>query len=129
MTSIDMASFDRQRKIVEREVREEAELIVRKLYLLLFAWLVKATPVRTGRARNGWDGSVGDPSDFVPAEGAASYPPPQPPLSEAQRFRLGMILWIVNNVNYIVYLDEGSSSQAPAGMTAIAIANLRAQLG
>lgn len=129
MISIDLAGFDRQRKVIEREIQEEAELIVRKLFLLLFAWLVQGTPVRTGRARNGWDTSTGSPSDYVPPEGSDSYPEPAPPVGEAQRFRLGMILWIVNNVNYIVPLDEGSSQQAPAGMTAVAIANLEAQFG
>lgn len=55
----------------------------------LFTKIVDATPVDTGRARDGWE------------------------IDEAP---LGGITWIENSVPYIAELENGSSKQAPAGM-------------
>jgi hypothetical protein len=112
-----------------QEVERFAEVFVRRLLLVLFMSLVRMTPVDTGRARNAWATGLNAPPDYVPAEGLGQYPAPQPPISEAERFRLNMILWLVNNVQYIGILDEGWSRQAPAGMTSVAFADLEAQFG
>jgi hypothetical protein len=53
-----------------------------------FANIVRATPVDTGRARAGWT--------FTPATSAYST------------------ATIANNVDYVIYLNQGSSQQAPA---------------
>lgn len=118
----------RQEEAIARDLERYAETFVRKILLVLFVDLVRMTPRDTGRAQNGWEASLESPSTMVPAEGG-SHSAPGPPLSEAARFRLGMIAWIVNNVSYIGVLDEGWSQQAPAGMTSVAFANLEAHLG
>jgi hypothetical protein len=83
------------------------------------AALVEATPVRTGWARANWIPSVGKP-----AEGPVGTPETVDVAEQERvagiralrnfRVKLGSI-FISNHVPYIVYLDEGSSDQAPAG--------------
>lgn len=127
-SGIDLMDLARQEAEIARDLEKFAETFIRKILLVLFAALVRMTPRDTGRAQSGWMTGVQSAPKGVPPEGAGSYGPPDPPTSEAARFRLGMILWIVNNVNYIGVLDEGSSQQAPAGMTSVAFADLDAQL-
>lgn len=123
---IDLGDLERQKRAIMADLEDEAIGLIRRIFLLLFADLVRMTPVDTGYARSGWMGVAGgSPPTDKPPEGTTSTP--RPPLSEAQRARLGMILWIVNNVDYIQRLDDGWSKQAPAGMTSVAFANLEAR--
>lgn len=94
----------------------------REITLAIWSAVTIGTPVDTGRARAGWIATVGKPSEFItPAgkhQGAA-----QPELSN---LRPGDTSYIVNNVHYIVYLNEGHSQQAPAKFVERAIRNVLA---
>lgn len=112
------------------EMAEEiADKAVRKVGLTAYSTLVTATPVDTGRARNAWQMSTGSPSSEVPAEGLDHYPPPDAVPSAARKARVGDQVFIVNNVEYVGFLDDGSSGQAPGGMTSVMVAQLEAQFG
>ena len=126
-TGVDVGFLRRQRKATIDDFEREAEKEIRKMILILFTWLVKMTPVDTGQARAGWTMEMRQPSEWAPENGLTRYP--APPMPDTTRFRLGLIAWIANNVNHIVYLDEGASDQAPAGMTAVALSNLDALYG
>lgn len=109
-------------------VDEHVSQVKRKISFQLLSDLIEDTPVDTGRARNGWDLTADQPSDYVPPEGQDRYPAPDAglmivALNDSDPFG---VIWIVNNVVYIVALDEGHSSRSPAGMTSVALANLRA---
>ena len=70
---------------VGKELEHEIELIVNKTMTDLYEGLREATPVDTGRARDGWELKLGDEPE------------------------------IVNEVPYIGVLNDGHSDQAPAG--------------
>jgi hypothetical protein len=87
------------------------------------AELQESTPVDTGFARASWIPSVGAPS----AELGGAVDAPNPAAAEAgiarvAGFRLsdGMA-YVSNNTRYIQRLDEGSSTQAPAGFVRASI--------
>lgn len=84
--------------------------------------LVPATPVDTGFARANWR-----PSINVPAELPVTLNDPSGAATVARittvsrQWRIGDVLYLVNNAPYIVQLNEGSSPQAQAGFVAEAV--------
>lgn len=114
------AGLDEEERGILRAVVEEQQ----KITLAVLSGLVKASPVDTGRFRAGWATSALTPSDFLPEDGQASYPAPDP--EEARAAMAGLkpfsTTWISNNLPYAVRLNEGWSKQAPAGFVDLVIA-------
>jgi hypothetical protein len=103
---------------IERRVRGAA--------LVIDQVLVMSTPVDTGRARANWITSLGAP-EFREVENPGSGQAHATALAQGKtvvaRWRVGGgPIFISNSVPYITFLDDGSSAQAPEGMTAQAIA-------
>lgn len=113
------ADLDRFAKIL----RIRSEQALRLVALELWKSIISRTPVDTGRARSGWQLSIGFASDYVPPVGTDRVNTP-----DVGKLKLGQAVYIVNNVEYIVYLEEGSSQQAPAGMVRISVAELEAKI-
>ncbi len=99
-----------------------------------FGELIKQTPVDTGRARAGW--SIGtEPSEWTPPPGvweefisngfvdsAVAKGLTNKNLSEAD------VIYICNNVQYIMALEAGWSKQAPQGFIGKFLKRLNMQL-
>lgn len=99
-----------------------------------FSELVKQTPVDTGRARAGW--SIGtEPSEWTPPPGvweeflangyidaAVAKGLTNKKLSESE------VVYICNNVEYIMALEAGWSKQAPQGFIGKFLQRLNRQL-
>jgi Bacteriophage HK97-gp10, putative tail-component len=100
---------------------------VQKIAFQVLRGVVFKTPVDTGRARAGWQ--VGIDSD--PAGQSGADPNGGETISKGlaviQRWRPFAQITIVNNVEYIVYLEEGSSKQAPAGMLSLTLQEVASQ--
>jgi len=85
------------------------EAIVSKTVIDLFRAIIRRTPVDTGRARANWflgydpDDAIGE-HDWTDAI-EFGYDPNK-----------GVTIWIYNNLEYIIPLEEGWSDQAPQGM-------------
>lgn len=96
--------------------------------------VAEMTPVDTGRARNGWQVSVGEtpvvsdqgePSDFadtalldaVTARGPAAL----------KALRAFGISHVANNVVYLPHLEYGTSKQAPIGMIVTTVNRVASQ--
>ena len=85
------------------------------------------TPIDTGQAKANWFVSEGQPDDNVlrVVEGDISR-------TEAEQMSMDRAaalpdapegdVFIANNLEYVKYLEEGSSKQAPAGMVAVSVA-------
>jgi hypothetical protein len=98
------------RKAVEKEIKAFA--------LDLDRLLRRATPVDTGHARRNWIPSVGAP---VEAETNDDGPHEEGVLAIAS-WALGKgSIWESNPVDYIEYLNYGSSKKAPAGFVELCI--------
>lgn len=107
---------------VNRQLNTFVERVIKTLVLDLTANLVQATPIDTGWARANWIPNIG--SSFQGTAGTRAE-------AEAGNIQLGDQengissvvtqytlargpVYITNNVPYIVFLNEGSSRQAPS---------------
>lgn len=87
--------------------------------LMLWSRIVARTPVDTGLARANWFLSEGRPR----REATTSVVPEAPPALTGDS-----VIYLTNNVPYIVPLEYGHSRQAPNGMVRLAIAEVQAEL-
>ena len=95
--------------------------IVRKVCLDLTRDIVLLTPVKSGMAKSNWflgTNRVSSTETTASKNGA-------PSLGRASEFastlKTGGVFFIVNNLPYIMALEYGSSTQAPAGMARVTV--------
>lgn len=136
---------------IKAMVRHRLDLLVQGLTLELYRRIVFRTPVDTGRARANWQLSQGAPAQgaaslpgwlggeakrdaqgrFVGAKRsrARANAIAAGQLAEARSFVRGLSaqekVFIVNNLVYIRALEHGHSKQAPQGMVAVAVAEVK----
>jgi hypothetical protein len=115
------------RKALEKaaaNIDAEVKDVVRLAALKIEQKAVEKTPVDTGRARASWNVSEEKVDGSVKPEGSYGVPPATPvgALSGEK------VIYISNNLPYIVPLEYGHSSQAPKGMAALALAEVMAEL-
>lgn len=114
-----------------RKLQLNRRLVVRRVALEIHDGIVRRTPVDTGRARASWTMSEGSPAGgdvglvrMTSAAAAAS--------SLAAAASVGIsgdrLVYITNNVEYIIALERGHSQQAPAGMVAVTMAEVEARI-
>lgn len=110
------------------KVPDKALALHKKIAFQALRSVVMKNPVQTGRSRGNWQVSTGEPAqgavDTIDKDGAATI---SKGLAALEGLKPYEIVYISNNVPYIVYLEEGSSQQAPAGMVAVTIEELKAQ--
>lgn len=109
-------------KVVERRI----DYVHRNLSIMLFTAIVYDTPVDTGLARGSWW-----PSKNAPIMGGAQ----RTDITGTEVVRdiqevcmsanVGEVLWLMNNVHYIIELEYGWSTQSPEGMVRINVARIR----
>jgi hypothetical protein len=109
------AQLDRAFKV---KVEQKLEKTVRATSLLVLGELIKNTPVDTGRAKSNWwpeinvvSVEIREPSSGNEAQG----------LAVAARYKLTDTIYISNNLPYIRRLNEGHSTQSPAGFVEAAV--------
>jgi hypothetical protein len=118
-----MSDFVVQIQQFGKVTEDQLKLILRKTALDILKKIVERTPVDTGRARGGWTVALntvpGGSPDGVDPSGSATISD-----GEAAILRAGLAdsIVIVNGVEYIRYLEEGHSKQAPNGMVALTLA-------
>lgn len=114
-----------------KTIGRNAETAVKRAALAADTAVVLNTPVDTGRARGNWLASIGAPrAEELGVEGGQTGATAQVQAEqEVRRWKLGMgPIFLVNNVPYILRLEQGHSKQAPQGMTQFAIAAAKLQL-
>ncbi len=128
------------------------EIVMIRIVLDLFRRITKRTPVDTGRARASWDVKVGSPSAWVPPErkksvagkgktrlgtgldgtklgtGALSGGKAKDVSSEVASIDGTKVVFITTNLDYMQFLEKGSSTQAPAGMVLLSIAEVEIEI-
>jgi hypothetical protein len=122
--SLDLSKFG-------KVTAEQATLIFRKIAFELDSAVVLGTPVDVGRARGNWYPSISIPSGEINEEttdknGDQSLARIQGLVLNA---KLGQVVWLTNNLPYILPLENGSSKQAPRGMVDINVERVAAQYG
>lgn len=123
----NLGAFNKEVKIFGEQLMPEAHLkLQKKIALDLLRRIVFRTPVDTGRARGNWQVNLGgalEESQIVTdtsglptfAKGAAVVGRATNPYG---------VITLFNNVNYIQFLEGGSSRQAPAGMVSVSLAEV-----
>lgn len=100
----------------------------KRIALQLFNRVVALTPVDTGKARNCWVLSIGSPVYVSLPRNEGSRANPLPPATANQSDLAGLTvsdrIYIANGQPYIDLLENGSSSQAPAGMLRVALSEV-----
>lgn len=118
------ARFDCDIPALAKQLQVDADLIKRKIALDIFARLLAATPVDTGRARAGWSVDTRHGS-FVPPEDKSGYSYDRAVTPTPYMIPKGAdVIVIYNNVEYITRLNEGHSSQAPTQFVEIAVGDV-----
>jgi hypothetical protein len=103
----------------KRHAREGAQTIARDVSKQIAESLVLKTPVDTSRAEANWISELNTiPQTF---DEAARNPGGvrvnlEAAIATANRLTLGDVFVMANSTPYIIFLEEGSSRQAPAGM-------------
>lgn len=111
-----MADFSLQLGKFAEKVKGRQDDFVRLLVLKIYRRLVMRTPVRTGRAQNSWQINEDTP-DLSTTEAAQENEEAiiAEAMAKLKKFSAGGVVWITNNLPYIIPLEEGHSDQAPPG--------------
>lgn len=129
----NLKSFQRAVDRFSRTVpAAKVNLMQRKLALQALRGLVHKTPIDTGRARGNWQTTTATPAEGaiggITRKGQSVSSSPIEKGSVAIRAAQPFgVIWISNNLPYIEALEDGSSTQAPNGMLATTLSELRTQ--
>jgi hypothetical protein len=114
--------FSADLKKFAKKLEIDVSTVVRKVSFDIWNDVTKLTPVDTGRARASWN---------ISEEFANLSTKPKEYQNKTGKGEVGAIsgkrnVMITNNVEYIEFLENGSSDKAPAGMVRVALANAAA---
>lgn len=99
--------------------RETFKKVVAGVVLDIGGRIIKRTPVDTGRARGNWNFSLDRPDTSVnPSRKDKARVLRKSDLPDIDGRHT---IFIINNLDYIVSLEKGSSTQAPKGMVAASV--------
>ncbi len=128
-------SFEMDLDAFAKKLDLEKSMVVQKIASDLWTRIIgnfpaHRHPVDTGRARAGWALSIGEPVAAVPPkdkfpEGQLAAPPPEPDFSAIDGEQK---VFIVNNVEYVQYLEAGHSKQAPNGFVLLSLMEVTAEI-
>lgn len=86
--------------------------------------VVLRTPVDTGRARGNWQLTIGEPADSIIEEIRDPSTVITAGAQELRALEAFTVIFITNNVPYIIALEGGHSTQAPRGMIGLTLQEL-----
>ncbi len=128
----DIYSFKADLKKLSRALDADLGKLIRVISLDLFNMIILRSPVDTGFSRSQWKVSIGEPDPTVvePPKGkqAGTITAPTADPDVIAQIQKDSTVFITNAVDYIQYLEEGSSKQAPAGMIRVSLAESEAKV-
>lgn len=114
----------------DEDVPEQHRQFTQKIALQALRSLVLKTPVDTGRARANWNTTIGAPNPGDDTEvdrtGTSTIAAGEAVIRGMDPFEE---VWIANGLPYIERLEQGYSGQAPKGMVATTLSELRSTYG
>lgn len=103
------------------------KLVVQKMTADIWTKLTYRTPFDTGRARASWNIAQGAPNTSVPPEAKKGETIPAPGMPSTQEIDGTQPVFVTSNLEYMTYLNEGTSKQAPAKFIEFAAAETLAE--
>lgn len=127
-----MRSFEVQIAEFANKTEKRIDYVRRKSVLELLKSLVNMNPVDSGRSQNSWRVALDAPDLSVAQEGGYS-PDKQAAeskvIAQATRILEQMnpddVIYVSNNLPYIVPLEDGHSKQAPSGFVGISVQRMK----
>ena len=137
----DLANLNRMMtEVTKTLLPKQVGLFHRKVHLEVLKRVVMKTPVDTGRARGGWQSSIGSMASGSTYQGREESSDPKAPkqmpsgpaaahaMQQGIRVTAGLrsysTSYITNNVHYVRYLENGTSRQAPQGMVGLTLSEI-----
>lgn len=115
-------------RFADREVPKAVQALTQKVSLQALRSVVLKSPVDTGRFRANWQTALSTPAggtlERTDANGGATIMEGAGVIASARPFDA---VWLSNNLPYGPALEDGSSRQAPSGMVAVTVAEIRSQ--
>lgn len=129
-SSFAQSRFDLQLdEFINKVVPEKQTAFFRKVVLEVGRKLIDKSPVDTGRFRGNWYMGIGTPdrtqSEDTDKNGASTKERLE---RIAERLEAGDVAIISNNLPYALMLEYGWSNQAPQGMAAITVEEVKDKL-
>lgn len=133
MTFTNIVEFNAALDRAGRNLTEQQfNMMIRKIALLLLRAIVLRTPVKTGRARANWQVTINTPDietlpdNVTDKSGGSAISKGNQVIGILRGMSFEQIekIFISNNVEYIIDLEDGSSTQAPAGMVVLSVAQI-----
>jgi len=124
----NVQDFNRLLNEAMERLPQHANTIKRKMALEVLGRVARRSPVDTGRFRGNWQVGINRrPTGEVGVGGAAAAAPAAIAQGATQLaiVQPGQDIWITNNVPYAEQLEFGSSWQAPEGVLAVTLAEVR----
>ena len=121
-------SFDSDIKRFSKNTGVAIDEAVRKIAFDAFRMVTKKTPVDTGRAKGNWNVSVDSVNSSINEEATSTgkgRPGHAPDIKKGDGLKP---IFITNSLDYIEDLENGTSQQAPHGMVAITVNEIRGSL-
>lgn len=118
-----LAQFAVRIRAMAGRIERNFDTTLRRTALAVSQTVVMSTPVDTGRARANWQVSLGQPvQESLDATDPGGGPTMAKNANVINQARGDAVIYLSNNLDYIVSLNQGSSSQAPAGFVEDAVA-------
>lgn len=123
----NVKQFNREvANFAKKLVPERVRTFQKKLVFEALKRIVNKTPVDSGRAQGNWQVTIGSKAEGkIDVTGESKKETIDKGLAAIASMKAYDVIYITNNVNYIVYLEEGSSKQSPAGMVGVTLEELR----
>lgn len=115
-------SFTDQLRSFSRNTGIKFDTVLRKVVIDITSDIVRMTPVDTGHARSNYFWGVQRVSAVDSAMSANGAPSIGRAFTFSESVKAGGVCYITNNLPYIMRLEYGHSTQAPAGMARVTVA-------
>jgi len=126
----NLASFTAGIRAFNITVQNACELKIKRIATRLLLDIVNGTPVETGLAKGNWHVSKSNPDfNILDRHSISGSEAISEGIAVINSFKMSeSIIYIENHLKYISALEDGHSTQAPAGMVSVAISNVKGMI-
>jgi len=120
------ANFNIQLDKFLEGIPDKVQEVQKKLAFEVLTRVVDKSPVDTGRFKANWNTAIGVPDlDTSEDTDKMGYEAKQEALRVLANLDPYETVYITNNLDYAVALENGRSDQAPSGMVAVTVAEIQ----
>jgi len=115
-------SFSNQISAWTQKVEKAAGKIFRGSALEIFKTVIKRTPVDTGRLKGNWQVGINTkPSGETGVDDKSGGKTANTGGAIIGKAKIGNVIYLVNNMDYVLHVENGTDKQRPVGMVKLTI--------